>query len=68
MDPYGIGAIATEYLVANVGMDKFLNVYREVGKGRSFSVAFLNATGISLADFYSAFELSRSTLGVARTN
>lgn len=67
-DPYGIGAIATEYLVANVGMDRFLNVYREVGKGRPFSVAFQNATGISLVDFYSAFELSRSTLGVAKTN
>ena len=68
MDPYGIGSIATEYLVANVGMEKFLNVYREVGKGRSFAVAFQAATSIALADFYSAFELSRASLGVARQN
>lgn len=67
MDPYGIGSIATEYLVANVGMTKFLNVYKEVGKGKSFSAAFQAATGIALADFYTAFETARSTLGAPRS-
>lgn len=66
MDPYGIGSIATEYLVANVGMTKFLNVYKEVGAGKSFSAAFQAATGIALSDFYIAFETSRSTLGAPR--
>jgi hypothetical protein len=67
-DPYGLGHLATEFLVAQVGMERFLDVYREVAKGRSFDAAFGAATGVALADFYQMFEEARATLGVARRN
>ena len=66
MDPYGIGAIATEFLVAHVGMKKFVAVYREIGAGKTFAKAFNDATGVSLNDFYLMFEDARATLGAPR--
>ena len=66
MDPYGIGAIATEFLVANVGMKKFVSVYREIGAGKSFAKAFNDGTGVSLNDFYLMFEDARASLGAPR--
>ena len=64
VDPYGIGELATEFLVANVGMKKFVDVYRLKGKGLKFEVAFQIATGVPLSDFYLMFEDSRTTLGI----
>ena len=64
--PYDIGSIATEFLVANVGMEKYLKIYSEKGTGKSFDAAFLSATGVSLTDFYSMFEEVRATLGIAK--
>lgn len=66
MDPYGIGALATEFLVAHVGMKKFVAVYREIGAGKTFAKAFNDATGVSLNDFYLMFEDARSALGAPR--
>ncbi len=66
MDPYGIGAIATEFLVANVGMAKFVNVYAQIGTGKSFKDAFKAATGVALSDFYLMFEDSRAVLGAPK--
>jgi hypothetical protein len=62
-DPYGIGYAGTEYLVAQVGVEKFLNIYAELGKNKSFDAAFKDATGIALDDFYSHFEKDRAALG-----
>jgi hypothetical protein len=66
IDPYGIGYAATEYLVAQVGVEKFLNIYGELGKGKSFPSAFETSTGFVLADFYSHFEKDRAALGFPR--
>lgn len=66
-DPYGIGAIATEFLVANVGMEKFMNVYNNLGKNMKFADAFKSATGVDLADFYTMFEEIRSSIDVPRS-
>jgi hypothetical protein len=66
-DPYGIGAIATEFLVANVGMEKFIDIYINLGKKKSFADSFKTATGVELADFYTMFEEIRSAIGVPRT-
>lgn len=64
VDPYAIGEIATELLVANVGMQKVMDIYSQVKITPSdFSAAFLNATGVKLADFYTMFEEVRGTLG-----
>jgi len=66
-DPYGIGAIATEFLVANVGMDKFMGIYNNLGKNMKFTDAFKSATGVELADFYTMFEEVRADLGTPRS-
>ena len=67
IDPYGIGAIATEFLVANVGMEKFMEVYKNLGKKKKFADAFKAATGVELTDFYTMFEEVRPVLGIARS-
>jgi hypothetical protein len=67
MDPYGIGAIATEFLVANVGMEKFMDIYINLGKKKLFADSFKAATGVDLVDFYTMFEEARATLGVAKS-
>ena len=66
-DPYGIGAIATEFLVANIGMEKFMSVYNNLGKNMKFPDAFKSATGVELADFYTMFEEVRADLGTPRS-
>ena len=66
-DPYGIGAIATEFLVANVGIEKFMEVYKNLGKKKKFADAFKTATGVELTDFYSMFEEVRPVLGIPRS-
>jgi hypothetical protein len=62
-DPYAIGFAATELLVSQVGVEKFVNVYAELGKGKNFDAAFQQATGIKLVDFYFMFEKARGSLG-----
>ena len=67
IDPYGIGAIATELLVANVGIEKFMEVYKNLGKKKKFADAFKTATGVELTDFYTMFEEARPDLGIPRS-
>ncbi len=54
--PYDLGHAASEYIVASKGMDKFLEMYLNVGKGQDFPTAFNNALGISLDNFYEKFD------------
>jgi len=64
VDPYGIGEIATELLIANIGMEKYMNIYAQLKlTNQNFPIAFLNATGVRLEDFYAMFEESRAVLG-----
>ncbi|MDB0052106.1 hypothetical protein N9F57_04410, partial [Gammaproteobacteria bacterium] len=58
-DPYAIGSVATEFLVANVGTYNFIKIYKEL-KNKEFPDAFFSATGIELEDFYQMFEEVRS--------
>jgi hypothetical protein len=67
IDPYGIGAIATEFLVANVGIEKFMEVYKNLGEKKSFADSFKTATGVELTDFYTMFEEVRPVLGIPRS-
>ena len=55
--------LACEYIVASIGMDKFLQIFRDLGLGKSFPNAFASSTGISLEDFYSKFDLIRPQIG-----
>ena len=63
-DPYGLGEVATEFIVANVGIEKLLGIYAALGQGKTFALAFETGTGVKLDDFYSMFEEVRGILGV----
>ena len=63
--PYNIGALGVEFLVANVGIQNMVDVFSQIGTGKSFPEAFEAATGIELVDFYAMFEEVRPTLGIA---
>ena len=52
--PYEIGFIGVEYLIANIGMQKFVNIYDDYSHTRNFESAFARATGASLDDFSNA--------------
>lgn len=54
--PYSLGQLASEYIVASRGMDKFLAIYSNVGAGQDFPSAFENSLGISLSNFYEKFD------------
>lgn len=54
--PYFLGRVACEYIVASKGLDKFLEIYWNVGNGQDFPSAFNNALGISLEKFYEKFD------------
>lgn len=54
--PYDLGQAASEYIVASKGMDRFLQIYLNVGKGQDFPTAFEGAVGISLENFYIKFD------------
>ena len=53
--PYSLGRLASEYIVASKGYEKFLSIYSNVGQGQDFPTAFENALGISLDNFYEKF-------------
>lgn len=53
--PYTLGRLASEYIVASKGYDKFLSIYSNVGQGQDFPTAFEAALGISLEKFYEKF-------------
>ena len=53
--------------MSRVGVEKFVNVYAELGKGKNFDAAFQQATGIKLVDFYSMFEKARGPLGFPKS-
>ena len=54
--PYILGRLACEYIVASKGMEKFLDIHWNIGKGQDFPTAFDNALGISLDNFYEKFD------------
>lgn len=53
--PYSLGRLASEYIVASKGYEKFLSIYSNVGQGQDFPAAFENALEISLEKFYEKF-------------
>ena len=65
-NPYGIGCIATEFIVASVGIESYLDIYRNLGLGKDFNASFEKATGVPLSDFYEKFEIVRDKVGMPR--
>ena len=62
---YNMGLLGSDFLVSIVGFEKFVNIWSEMGKGKVFSDAFQDATGIELKDFYQMFSEIRRNLGMA---
>lgn len=54
--PYLLGRVASEYIVASVGMERFLQIFFNVGEGLDFPRAFEKATGVTLDFFYEKFD------------
>lgn len=63
-DPYGIGQAATEYLVASIGFENFLNIWRYTESEQGFEKGFSKAVGLSISDFYIKFEAARSSMQI----
>jgi hypothetical protein len=63
-DPYTIGQLATEYLVASAGFESLINIFKLSKTEKTFPSAFKKAVGISLDEFYLKFELSRDFMYV----
>lgn len=63
-DPYGIGQAASEYLIASVGFENFLNIWKFTKSEGNFVQGFRQATGIELSDFYSKFEVARGSMKI----
>jgi len=63
-NPYGIGQAATEYIIASVGFESLLNIFKFSGTEGGFPAGFKKATGIGLSEFYSKFEEARSSMQI----
>jgi hypothetical protein len=55
---YMLGQVATEYLISNLGMEGYLEIFSQVGSGLEFPEAFEAATGITLSKFYALFDIA----------
>ena len=67
-EEYWMGQMATEYIVASVGLDVLLDIYREYGSsGGNFEAAFETATGLPLAEFYERFDAAYRNLFAKNT-
>ncbi len=62
--PYIMGQLASQYLVASIGFEKFLNLWLDYAKGIDFDVHFQRVTGVSLEYLYNNFETLRSSIGL----
>ena len=55
-DAYKWGGLATEYIIASVGVEPLMAIWAKAGQCVPFEQGFEEALGISLADFYTAFD------------
>ena len=63
-DPYGIGQAASEYLIASVGFENFLNIWKFTKTEGSFNRGFAKAVGIEISEFYNRFEAARGSMKI----
>ena len=63
LNPYEIGMLACEYLVASAGLQAFLDFHSNLAKASDFEEAFRQSFGIPVSDFYRAFDKAREKLG-----
>ena len=53
---YSLGNLAVEFIVANVGVEPVMDVYKKIGEGHDFSSAFSLAIGIPIQEFYDLYD------------
>ena len=64
LSPYGIGQVATEFIVASTGLDSLLNIFKYTNELNDFSLGFTKATSIELTQFYKLFDQGRVLWGI----
>ena len=64
IDPYIIGRVGTEYLVASIGFQKFLDIFKSFKETKNFEKSFESVAGLTITEFYEKFEKVRTTLGM----
>jgi hypothetical protein len=64
LNSYNIGHIATEYIVASIGFQKFMDIWKDFAVTRNFYTSFEKVTGRSMEAFYADFERARESLGI----
>ena len=62
--PYGVGRVATEYIVASIGFQKMLDIWADFATTRNFETSFEKVTGISKEAFYAKFDQIRTKVGL----
>lgn len=63
-DPYGIGQAASEYLIASVGFESFLNIWKFTKTEGGFNRGFAKAVGIEISEFHNRFEAARGSMKI----
>jgi hypothetical protein len=61
-ESYTMGSLATEYIVASVGVEPLMDIWTIAGRGASFEDAFQQALGVSVVDFYERFDTMNSEM------
>lgn len=59
---YWMGQIATEYIVANAGVEAVLLIWSGMGQGMTEDEAFVQAIGMDISEFYSKFDRAYSNM------
>lgn len=62
--PYNIGQVATEYIVASIGFQKFLDIWTSFAITQNFEKSFESIAGISKQAFYEKFDQIRTKVGL----
>lgn len=62
--PYNIGQVATEYIVASIGFQKFLDIWTSFAITQNFEKSFESIAGISKETFYEKFDQIRTKVGL----
>lgn len=53
---YGLGHLAIEFIVANIGVEPVMDVYRYIGMGNDFNSAFELGIGMTVEEFYLIYD------------
>jgi len=61
-EQYMLVQVATEYLISNLGMEAYLQIFANMGEGMQFDDAFEDATGMTITKFYALFDIAYANM------